>query len=161
MRSGFSGLEIALQTPLPRAKGHRAREVPIQPNLCVGLWRGSPSWSLTIVCFCASASLKRLFRETGATRATRSPKSERGTFGANKFARKVPRSLSRLRRASPPYPMRDGQHRAQSTDKPAWSASRAAFGYSRANGDSTRTLRGRSAQGARIGRPSVVGAAGR
>ena len=60
--------------------------------------------------------------KTGATRATRSPKSERGTFGANKFARKVPRSLSRLRRASPPYPMRDGQHRAQSTDKPAWSA---------------------------------------
>ena len=38
-------------------------------------------------------------------------------------------------RASPPYPMREGQHRAQPTAKPAWSAPRAAyaygFGYSR------------------------------
>ena len=42
----ISGLTIALKYARekadfhPRAKGHRARGVPIQPNLCVGLWRG-------------------------------------------------------------------------------------------------------------------------
>ena len=38
----------------------------------------------------------------GALRAVHMPKEKRGGFGANEFARKVPRSLSRLRRASPP-----------------------------------------------------------
>ena len=56
--------------------------------------------------------------KTGATRETRSPKSERGTFGANKFVRKVPRSLFRLWRALPPI-QREGRCRARSTGEPA------------------------------------------
>ena len=70
------------------------------------------------------------------------------------------RSVFLLRRASPPCPMKSGRFRAQHTATPAGAAPRAAFGYSRANWDSTRTLRGRSARGARIGRPSIGGASG-
>ena len=46
MKAAFSGLAIALKYAREkadfhsRAKGHRARGVPISPNLCVGLWRG-------------------------------------------------------------------------------------------------------------------------
>lgn len=94
---------------------------------------------------------------TGATRAAMPPKTERGGSVPNEFAPNLPRSVFRLRRASPPCPMKSGRFRAQHTATPAGAAPRAAFGYSRANGDSTRTLRGRSARGARIGRPSIGG----
>ena len=88
------------------------------------------------------------------------PKTERGGSVPNEFAPNLPRSVFLLRRASPPCPMKSGRFRAQHTATPAGAAPRAAFGYSRANWDSTRTLRGRSARGARIGRPSIGGASG-
>ena len=97
---------------------------------------------------------------TGATRAAMPPKTERGGSVPNEFAPNLPRSVFRLWRASPPCPMKSGRFCAQHTATPAGAAPRAAFGYSRANGDSTRTLRGRSARGARIGRPSIGGASG-
>ena len=39
---------------------------------------------------------------TGATRSAKPPKTERGVFRLSKLAEKLPRSLFRLRRASPP-----------------------------------------------------------
>ena len=93
MRSGFSGLEIALQTPLPRAKGHRARGLPISPTLGVGLWRGVSNWRQ--VRFSADTRGESRRRSStlaadfvGALRAVHMPKEKRGGFGANKFARK-------------------------------------------------------------------------
>ena len=58
-----------------------------------------------------------------------------------------------MRRASPPYPLKSGQPRAQPTV-------RAAFGYSRGDWDSTRTLRGHFARAARILRPPKDSASG-
>ena len=115
MRSGFSGLEIALQTPLPAgpcgrlrrclrqptlrfapahfAKGHRAKGLPISPTLGVGLWRGVSSWLQ--VRFSADTRGESRRRSStlaadfvGALRAVHMPKEKRGGFGANKFARK-------------------------------------------------------------------------
>ena len=114
-------------------------------------------------------------RMTGATRAAKPPKTERGGSVPNEFAPNLPRSVFRLRRASPPihwicpcgarrgaspalaedrFELWLGQHRARST-------ARAAFGYSRGGWDSTRTLRGHFALAARIVRPSIGRAAGR
>ena len=90
-RSRFS---TALQPPLPR-RGACAIIVP--------------TWRLN--CRCPSA--RRRWRwavrlrngfsvGTGATRSAKPPKSERGVFRLSRLAEKQPRSLSRLRRASPP-----------------------------------------------------------
>ena len=128
-----------------------------------------PTWRLN--CRCPSA--RRRWRwavrlrngfsvGTGATRAAMPPKTERGVSPVQRcWPRKLPRSVFRLRRASPPCPMKSGRFRAQHTATPAGAAPRAAFGYSRANGDSTRTLRGHFARAARIVRPFIGGASGR
>lgn len=82
------------------------------------------------------------------------PKPSAALFRLSKLAEKLPRSVFRLAAGVAPYPMKSGQPRAQLTV-------RAAFGYSRGDWDSTRTLRGRFARAARIGRPSIGGASGR
>ena len=51
------------------------------------------------VCFALPTDSPRM---TGATRSAKPPKSERGVFRLSRLAEKQPRSLSRLRRASPP-----------------------------------------------------------
>ena len=116
------------------------------------------------VCFALPTDSPRM---TGATRSAKPPKTERGGSVPNEFAPNLPRSVFRLRRASPPihwicpcgarrgaspakvedrFELWLGQHRARST-------ARAAFGYSRGGWDSTRTLRGHFALAARIVRP--------
>ena len=51
------------------------------------------------VCFALPTDSPRM---TGATRSAKPPKSERGAFQLSKLAEKLPRSVFRLRRASPP-----------------------------------------------------------
>ena len=90
---------------------------------------------------------------TGATRAAMPPKTERGNSVPNEFAQNLPRSLSRLWRASPPI-LRSLDTAAH--DQPANrrvfrlaqpSPSARLFPRQR---DAARTLRGRFAQGERI-----------
>ena len=92
---------IALGTSTPRARLVRAPLVPkVAPALPSGAGRG-----LKVCSSCRRCVLRAsngFPARSGATRAARPPKSERGGSVPNEFAPNLPRSLSRLWRASPP-----------------------------------------------------------
>ena len=136
-----------LGLPPPRPMGLARELSPMRPLIGVapsGAGRGL--WCVRLaadVCFasCADNSAR-----TGATRAARPPKTERGNSESNKFAPNLPRSVFRLAAGVAPYPMRRGQHRARSTGDTGAQFRLARptlrFGYSRAKFGSTGTLRG-------------------
>ena len=101
---------------------------------------------------CASR-FQRTLRETGATRAACAAQNRARQLRVKRVCSEIAALGFPPSAGVAPDPMKSGQPRAQLTV-------RAAFGYSRANLGSTRTLRGRSAQGARIVRPSIGGASG-
>ena len=112
---------------------------------------GRSPFKVVVVCRrCVLRASQRTLRETGATRAARPPKTERGNSEANEFAPRLPRSVFRLRRASPPiqWGLDDSAHDLPAT--PARVSPRAAFGYSLAKG----TLQGRCGDTSRGARES-------
>ena len=64
----------------PRAKGHRAREIPILPNLGVGLWRGSRSAVVARPRFSAYALLCGLSARRGQRGRRGRPKKSAAIF---------------------------------------------------------------------------------
>ena len=83
----------------PRAEGLVREKVPIKRLNCrCPLARRRWRWAVR---------LRNGFSVgTGATRSAKPPKTERGGSVPNEFAPNLPRSVFRLRRASPPYPLR-------------------------------------------------------
>ena len=123
--------------------------------------RGSPFKVVARPRFSASR-LERIFREQGATRAAKPPKTERGGFRSSGLAEKLPRSVSRLRRALRPYSMKGTMPRTINRRHrriiPPRAASATLRLFSRQVG-SPRTLQGLSVWGARIF-PRVRGTSG-
>ena len=68
-------------------------------------------------------------RMTGATRAAKPPKTERGAFPTKRACRESAALGFPPPAGVAPDPMRRGQFRAQPTACPAWSAPRAAYAY--------------------------------
>ena len=94
-----------------------------------------------------------LCARSGATRAAYAAQNRARRFSTKQACRKTAALGFPPPAGVAPYPLREGQHRARPT-------ARAAFGYSRGDWDSTRTLRGHFALAARIVRPSIGGASG-
>ena len=101
---------------------------------------------------CASR-FQRTLRETGATRAACAAQNRARQFRVKRVCSEVAALGFPPLAGVAPDPLREGQHSARPT-------ARAAFGYSRGDWDSTRTLRGHFARAARIVRPSIGGASG-
>ena len=138
-RSVFPTSSLGRPTPAP--DWFVPRSSPKLPLLCP-IGRGSRSKVVARPRPSASRYL-RTFRERRGRRGRLvPPKTERGGSVPNEFVPNLPRSVFRLRRASPPYPLKSGQPRAQLTVR-AGVASRLA--YSRAFigrcGDSEWTIR--------------------
>ena len=98
------------------------------PLLCL-IGRGSRSKVCSSALVRASRFPTDSPRMTGATRAAKPPKSERGGSVPNEFVPNLPRPLYRLAAGVAPHPLMLGQFRARSTACPAWSAPRAAYAY--------------------------------